>query len=71
MRDWWEFTLTVRPWIARGRGRKTRPKRLSKVTIIARSGFDAIYAYKAKNPRMLVVSCKKGKRAKPPEQAGS
>lgn len=69
-RGWWEYTLTVRPWVGGGRGPRRKPEPPRKLVIVARSAFDATYAYKSKHPKMLVLSCVWGKRAKSPAEDG-
>jgi hypothetical protein len=67
--SYFEFVLFARPWALRVRGGKSSPKKKPKPFLaVAHSKFEAELIFKATHPRMMVVSCARGKRVDPPDQ---
>ena len=67
-RKFYEYVLVVRPH--RRKDRRTTNKRPpikpKTVRVVARSQFDAEWAYRCANPRMTVIEAKRGRQVDPP-----
>ena len=71
MRNWYEYTLKVRPHRKRYGGQKSSSSRKPQVVrIVAKSKFDAELAFRNGNPGMTVVSAERGNRVDDPAGAG-
>lgn len=65
-RHYYQFLLKVRPHENHGSGRPRSAQAVRTVTVVARSKFDAEWAFRSTNPRMTVLRCERGKAVDPP-----
>ncbi|MBZ0136045.1 MAG: hypothetical protein K8I27_06700 [Planctomycetes bacterium] len=63
---YYEFLLNVRPHKNGGRSPVRQSQAVRTVKIVARSKFDAEWAFRCQYPRMTIVSCQRGKPVDPP-----
>ncbi|MCA8946451.1 MAG: hypothetical protein KDB29_09505, partial [Planctomycetes bacterium] len=63
-RRYYEYVLVVRPHRRnyRGKTKKRPPIKPKTVRVVARSQFDAEWAFRCANPRMTVIEAKRGRQ---------
>lgn len=67
---YYEYAIRFRPWRKGRNGPRIPASPVRMVRIVARTKFDAEWAFKGKHPQMTIISCERGKQVPPPARPG-
>lgn len=63
---YYEYLIRFRPWRKGRNGPRIPASPVRTAKFVARTKFDAEWAFKGQHPQMTIISCERGKQVDPP-----